>query len=421
MTLRTIAGVLVTLMLAACTHVGQKAPAPVETPAPRALILISIDGFRADYLERGHTRVLSQLARDGVRAEAMRPSFPSVTFPNHYALVTGLRPDHNGIVNNYMEDAEIPGRVFKLSDREVAADPRWWNEGEPIWVTAENVGIRTATLFWPGSEVEIRGRRPSDWTPYDKNLPYADRVDRVLGWLDRKDATRPRFITLYFESVDSQGHSFGPDSAEVNTALTEVDKALGQLVDGLRARGADTATDIVIVSDHGMATTSDARVIDTDKIVAANDAKFAWLGRPFVGLEPLPGRTKRAEKALLGRHRNYDCWRKAEIPARHHFGTHRRIPSIFCLADTGWIFMSRSRPDTYPANGGAHGYDEDAAEMAGLFIAQGPSFRRGVTVPAFDNVHVYPLLARILNVPAAANDGDPAVLSGTLNEQTAAK
>lgn len=420
MTLRILAGALVALVLSACAHVAEKPPAAVEAPR-RTLILISIDGFRPDYLDRGHTPVLSQLARDGIRAEAMRSSFPSVTFPNHYTLVTGLRPDRHGMVNNYMEDAEMPGKVFKLSDREVIADPRWWNEGEPIWVSAENAGIRTATLFWPGSEVEIRGRRPSDWTPYDKNLAYADRVDRVLGWLDRKDATRPGFMTLYFESVDSQGHSFGPDSAEVNTALGEVDKALGRLVDGLRSRGAEAATDLVIVSDHGMAATSDARVIDTDKIVTAKDAKFAWLGRPYVGLEPLPGRTKRAEKALLGRHKNHACWRKAEIPARHRFGTHRRIPSIFCLADAGWIFMSKSRPDTYPANGGAHGYDEDAPEMAGLFVASGPSFRRGVTVPAFDNVHVYPLLARILKVPAAANDGDPTVLSGTLNEQVAAK
>ena len=274
--------------------------------------------------------------------------------------------------------------------------------------------MRTATLFWPGSEVEIRGVRPADWAAYDKTLPYTERVDRVLAWLDRTGETRPRFVTMYFESVDTQGHGFGPDSAEVMAALGEVDKALGRLVDGLRARGVEGATDIVIVSDHGMAPTSQARVIDNDKIVDAKDARFAWYGRPFVGLEPLAGRTMQAERALLGRHDHYDCWRKGEIPARHHFGTHRRIPSIFCLADVGWIFMSGSRPDTYPADGGAHGYDEDAPEMAGLFVANGPSFGKGAKIPAFDNVDVYPMLARLLGVPAAASDGDPTGLSAAL-------
>jgi predicted AlkP superfamily pyrophosphatase or phosphodiesterase len=201
MTRQFLALVALVLFLAACTTTAQKQGAAPD--APRSLILISIDGFRADYLDRGITPTLGTWATDGVRADGMRPSFPTVTFPNHYTIVTGLRPDRHGIVNNYMQDPQIPGKTFKLSDREVQQDPRWWNEGEPIWVTAEKAGLRTATLFWPGSETEIRGHRPRDWTAYDKNMKYADRVDRVLSWLDRPAGERPRFLTLYFESVDN--------------------------------------------------------------------------------------------------------------------------------------------------------------------------------------------------------------------------
>ena len=137
-------------------------------------ILISIDGFRPDYLERGITPNLSALAASGIYGP-MRPSFPSKTFPNHWTLVTGKTPDHHGIVGNTMEDAARPGEVFKMATQ----DPFWWNQAEPIWITAEKQGIRSATMFWPGSEVDFNGVRPADWWPFNQKLSNDRRIKSI--------------------------------------------------------------------------------------------------------------------------------------------------------------------------------------------------------------------------------------------------
>ena len=398
------------LALAACaTH--RTAAQPPLPPAP--VILISIDGFRPDYLDRGVTPTLSKLAAEGVRAQGMRPSFPSLTFPNHYTLVTGLRPDRHGIVNNAMTDPDHPGVVFTLGDRAVNTQSYWWNDAAPLWVSAERQGVRAATMFWPGSEVEIRGYRPRDWVVFDQAMPSAVRVDRVLSWLDRPAAEHPRFITLYFDIVDTAGHLNGPDSAEVNAAAREVDYAIGKLVEGLAARGLAHAN-IVVVADHGMAPVSVERTVDLDAVIAPARVRYVWAPGPIAGIEPAPGLSEAALAPLLGRHGHAECWKRGEMPARFHFGAHRRVPSVICLADTGWTMVSTGSPRRYPIRGGAHGYDPDDPLMAALFIAHGPAFRAGASVPTFDNVNVYPLLAGLIGVTPDANDGDPAVLAGAL-------
>jgi hypothetical protein len=217
---RLVLSALFALGLAACAHSGAQAPATPRVEGPPITILISLDGFRPDYLDRGETPTLTRLANEGVRA-SMRPSFPSVTFPNHYTLVTGLRPGRHGVINNRMEDPERPGVVFTLPDRAVAADPIWWRDGAPIWVTAENQGVRTGTMFWPGSDYELHGRRPSRWRTFDQSLPGFARVDILLSWLDLPAAERPSFYTLYFDLVDTAGHRYGPDALETNAAAAD--------------------------------------------------------------------------------------------------------------------------------------------------------------------------------------------------------
>jgi len=399
------------MVLAACTTVQQ----PVAPSEPRTVLLVGIDGFRADYLDRGVTPVLSQLASEGVRAKALRPVFPTVTFPNHYSIVTGLRPDQHGIVNNTMTDPAIPGDTFRLSDRKVLADPRWWNGGEPIWVTAEKAGLPTATLFWPGSEVEIRGQRPGTWLPYDEPMPYAKRVETVLGWLDRPASQRPRFVTLYYHSVDSEGHRAGPDSEAVNKAMAEVDASLGELVAGIKARKLENNVELIVVSDHGMSETSETRAIDIERFVDPKTVKFDWMSRPYLALTPKDGFTPDQEARLVKRHDRFECWRKENIPARLKFGSHPRVPPVFCLADNGWVFTSGSRPERYPLSGGAHGYDPAHPDMDGLFVAKGPSFRRGATLPAFDNIHVHPLMMHLMGLKPMENDPDLAAVRGGLS------
>ena len=393
---------IVSLLLAACAT----APAPAERPLT---ILISIDAFRTDYLDRGVTPTLSALAADGVRA-TMRPSFPSKTFPNHYTLVTGLRPDRSGMVENVMEDSAIPGVTFRMSDRAAVGDRRWWDEAEPIWVTAERAGVRTATMYWPGSEAPVRGVRPWQWFVFDQSVNSDARVGQVLKWLDLPTSERPRLITLYFDLVDTVGHEFGPDSAEVNAASAEVDAAMARLVAGLKARG--IAANLVIGADHGMAPVSPDRRLIIEDIAPAGTYRVLAAGA-FATLIPLPGREAELERAVLGKRPHLECWRKSEIPARFHYGKNPRVAPIFCLPETGWLISRRDFKPPKPERG-AHGFDNFSPEMAAIFIAHGPAFRAGARPPAFDNVDVYPLLARLLGVRPAANDGDLDELGPTL-------
>ncbi|THD65629.1 ectonucleotide pyrophosphatase/phosphodiesterase [Phenylobacterium sp.] len=387
-------------------------PALAQAPRPASLtILVSIDGFRADYLLRGKTPALAAMAADGVRATAMRPSFPSITFPNHYTLVTGLRPDQHGIVDNTMEDPARPGVVFRLNRPDVVHDPIWWDQAEPLWVTAEKQGVRTATMFWPGSDAPIRGVQPHDWRLFDKNVSSVDRVDQVLTWLDRRPPERPRFVTLYFNAVDSAGHSGGPDSDLVDKALVDTDAALGMLLRGLQTRGLLETTDLVIVADHGMAATSHEREAYLADLMPAADFHAVSLGA-MAGVRAEPGHEDEVAQALLKPHDHMTCWRKADVPERLHYGHNPRVPPYVCLAEIGWVIGATN--NGYATPKGEHGYDPSDPQMAALFVAHGPSFRHGVVQPAFDNVDVYPLLAALIGVKPEQNDGHLADLAGAL-------
>lgn len=378
-------------------------PALAADRAP--VILVSIDGFRADYALRGLTPTLARLAAEGAWAPGgMRPSFPVNTFPNHYSLVTGLRPDHHGLTDNTLFDDARPGVKFSMYARDQVQDRFWWDGGEPVWVTAERKGLRAFTMYWPGSEAAIHGVRPSQWFVYDEADPAFARVDRVLGWLDLPADQRPDFMTLYFEAIDTTGHRVGPDGADLNAALGEVDTALARLVAGLEARGLYDGVNLIVVADHGMAGTSPDRRVYLDDLVPIAEVTTVTMGA-VSGLIPL---TPAAEAALVDQqHPHVQCRRKAELPKRFHYGTHNRVPPVICLAETGWLLTTRDwaarRPMTGPA--GSHGYDPEAIEMRALFVAHGPGFRAGARLPAFDNVSVYPMIMRLLGLKARPNDG----------------
>lgn len=385
---------LVTLLLAL---VGATAAAQPAHP----VILVSMDGFRPDYLARGVTPNLNHLAATGARAEGMRPSFPSVTFPNHYTLVTGMRPDHHGLVDNVMRDPAISDERFTLGNAAAVTDRRWWDQAEPVWVTAERNGIRTATMFWPGSEADIHGVRPTIAPKFDGKLPAAQRVDTLLSWLDQPQQ-QFGFLTLYFDDVDHAGHEFGPDAEQTTQAVALVDQAIGRLVAGLEARHIDA--NLVIVSDHGMAPVSTERVIRLQDIAPKGSYEEVVSGS-YAGLNAKPGHDAELAAALLQPHPHLQCWRKQEIPARLAYGKNARVPAFLCLADPEWsvVFNDKSAAKV---KGGKHGYDNLAPEMAATFIANGPAFKPGVLVPSFDNVDVYPLLMRLLDVTPLPSDGD---------------
>ena len=378
------------------------------------VIVIGIDGLRADSLERVSAPHLQALANAGVRAN-MIPAMPTKTFVNFYSIATGLHPKHHGFISNYPYDRNL-GRKFNRK-RDVS-DPKWWG-GEPIWITAEKQGIKTATYFWVGSEVEIDGVRPSFWKPYKKTKDYAERIEEVLDWLALPETKRPRLITLYFSAVDTAAHKFGVGSAEERDAIAKVDKHIGELVQGINTLGLRKNTNIVVVADHGMANLSDQRVINLDSwldlsafvVPDWSDGKIS-VHAPFLNLYAEPKLVDAAYKKLNGAHPNMRVLRRGSFPTNYHFDHPQREPDLMLLADTGWsIYASRDKGLPQPMSKlgrsiATHGYDNEDTLMHATFIASGPDFKTQLRVKPFESIEVYGLLACALKVKPAKTDGN---------------
>lgn len=396
------------LALAACAH----APAPFRAPDAASpgrapVLLVSIDGFRADYLDRGWAPNLARLAGEGVRGAGMRPSYPALTFPNHYTLVTGLRPDQHGVVHNVMRDPAIG--TFKAGNEANAGDARWWNGAEPIWVTAERAGVRSATMFWPGSQAPVRGVRPTHWRAYDQSVSNDARVDQVVAWL-AAPSPRIALATLYFELLDDTGHAFGPDSPQIRRDVAVIDQAIGRLARALEARGVHA--NLLVVSDHGMAEIPQGHAIAVEDMVDPQVAEVVSTGQN-IGFAPKEARA--AQAALVGRHDHFECWKKDALPAHWHYGAHPRVPPIVCQMDEGWDAIRRADIGKRPPHArGSHGFDPALPSMRALFVAHGPAFRAGTRLPVFDNVDVYPLLARLIGVAPQRNEGNAGTFTPAL-------
>lgn len=387
------------MLLAAACSGAPGTPAP--RPAPEhATVLLSLDGFRWDYLERPAAVHLRALAARGARATRLVPVFPSKTFPNHYTLVTGLYPEHHGIIANTMWDDAI-GQRFALGARDVMVNPRWWG-GEPLWVTAVKAGRASGSFFWPGSDVAIGGHYPTYYRVYDGRVPNARRVAQVLDWLALPGDSAPVFVTAYFSDVDDAGHDHGPDAPQTDSAIARVDSQVGALVAGLAARGLAERVNLVVVSDHGMTATSPERQIflddylDLERVIVVD-----W--SPVAAITPRPGYEDSAYARLHGAHPQLAVYRKPDIPARWRYRDHARITPLLAVAADGWSIASRERPLRRP--GGNHGYDNALPSMGALFVAAGPAFRPGVVVAPFASVHVYALLAHVTGLPPQPHDG----------------
>ena len=403
MKIKILSLIAASFLLAGVPALSSTTPEQEDTGSEKAeirdpvTILISIDGFRPDYLERGITPHLSALAAAGIYGP-MRPSFPSKTFPNHWTLVTGKTPDHHGIVGNTMEDSERPGEIFKMATQ----DPFWWSQAEPIWITAEKQDIRTATMFWPGSEVNFNGIRPADWWPFNQKLSNDRRVNAIVDWMRRPSDIRPRLVTLYFDTVDTAGHYFGPaPSDKLHRAIAAVDAEIGRLKHELDAL--EQTVNFVIASDHGMTETAPQRIIYLDQIMARDQYHLVEDGT-YAGLEPLDGNEDALRAAFLRAHEHMECWDRKNIPAHFAYGKNPRVPSILCLPEIGWVAY-QDVPEWMTGIGGGHGYDHRESDMMAFFLASGPAVNAGGQLPVFDNVNLYSLVARLAGVSPAASDG----------------
>lgn len=367
------------------------------------VVMLSLDGFRWDYADKVPTPNLDYIAKNGVKASSMQPSFPSKTFPNHYTIVTGLYPNHHGIVNNSFYDPKMK-KYFRIGDRTAVENGNFWG-GEPIWVTAEKQGVKSASLFWVGSEAPIKGIYPSIWKKYNQQMPFEDRIDTVISWLQLPKQKRPHLITWYIHQPDSWGHILGPESNEIKLKIIYLDSLVGIFIDKLEKIDIANKINILVTSDHGMGTISKNRVIYPDDYI-----KQEWLDKyagsnPFFMFQPKEGYLDSVFFALK-KAKHLQVWRKSQIPERLHYGTNPRIMEIVAVADSGWSIEYQAIVEQDKNFNGAHGYDPENKDMHTIFYAIGPAFKKGYVHPAFENIHIYPLIAHILKLDPVDTDGD---------------
>ncbi|MDR7371757.1 ectonucleotide pyrophosphatase/phosphodiesterase [Flavobacterium aquidurense] len=369
------------------------------------VVLVSMDGFRWDYAKHFKLQNLNQIAKEGVHAKSMRPSYPSKTFPNHYAIVTGLYPDHHGIINNVFYDAAL-NESFSLSTN-AKNDSRFFG-GNPIWNVAEQQGVKTASFFWPGSDTDKK--RPGIYKDYDEKIPFETRIDTVVKWLQLPEKQRPHLITLYFDEPDHTGHDFGPLSSENEKMIRKMDLLMGQLSSKLDQLPIGKQINLIIVSDHGMTD------ISNDKKVAVLDyLKPEWLGykaviNPIMSLQAKPGCQDSIFKALK-KVPHIKFWQSSEVPRRFHYGSNPRVHDFVIEAKKGYSLVTTK---TQNVKGGTHGYDNRRKDMQAIFYAKGPAFKVNKEFGSFQNVSVYPLIAHILGLKIEEVDGKFSEVSNML-------
>lgn len=393
--------VLATLLVGACQPTRE---ADTTTPP---LLLISIDGFRHDYMQKAELPALQKLAADGLKADSLQHVFPTKTFVTHYATVTGLYAENTGVVANNMWDPARRSR-FSLGNRDAVSDGYWY-DGEPIWNTVEKAGKIAATYFWPGSEAQIGGMRPTIWKPYAGETPHDARVDQVLEWLALPEDRRPTFLTLYFSAVDSAGHRHGPDHPETVEAMAEVDRALGRLIEGLERQGIYGRVNILVTSDHGMQQIDLDRYILLDEFLDLSAVNVSDWG-PAAQIWTVDGGPG-PDEILASIDTDHPgirrAWKKGNAPARFHFDDHPRVPDVTIEAELGWMISNKP----YFAGmqrgllNGMHGWDPAWHAMHGIFIASGPAFQPGERLPAVRSIDLYSLMANLMDVPPAETDG----------------
>jgi len=419
------------LLLVLCASVRGQAPAaPALTsvitidhgpnsPAQQAkpyVVLVALDGFRYDYAQKYGAKNLLALANAGASApQGMIPSYPSVTFPNLYTLVTGLYPEHHGIVANSFYDPQSRRR-FTMTDRNSSNDGSWYG-GVPLWVLAEKQGMRSACFFWLGSEAEIAGMRPSYYLRFQDDFPDEKRVDQVMAWLRLPPARRPHFITLYYSNVDHTGHDYGPDSPQTAAAVRHLDDMVGRLQSALKTL--PLRVNLIVVSDHGMENVQGIW-IDLDRY--ADLSEFTTVGSMLY-----PRTESAAARAFAQLRRSGDrlrVYRRSQVPLVLHYGGNPRTGDPVVVP--AGPYLVRARPPANPAGDamppkGMHGYDpRQVNNMNAIFYAAGPDIVPGTKLPPFENIHVYPLIARILGLSTGPIDGKIEVLQRSLKTPPAA-
>ncbi|XP_023217195.1 ectonucleotide pyrophosphatase/phosphodiesterase family member 5-like [Centruroides sculpturatus] len=382
----------------------------------RQVLLLSFDGFRWDYAGKYHTPNLDWIARTGVQARrGIRTAFVTKTFPDHYTIATGLYEENHGIVNNKMYDP-VYDEIFTKRNK----DPKWWDGGEPLWITAKLQGLRTGTYFWPGSEVNFRGIMPDAYLTYNEKISFRDRIDTAIKWLveDKLD-----LVVAYFHEPDKAGHKYGAFSFGVEEAVREVDDTLGYLIDRLKEYDVLDNIDIIIVSDHGMTnvTWDKEHLINLNNYLnISSDVKYIPQIGAVGGIWPNNGKEDEVYNKLKNSHPHMTVYKKEELPERYHYKHNRRICPILAIADEGY-YITYNSTDQYEKLKnvtGQHGYDNDLPSMHPIFYARGPDFKMNYTRDEFDTVNIYPLICHLLGIKPSPNNGSLSNIKDILTNES---
>ena len=363
-------------------------------------VIISLDGLRWDYLDTYDVPFMQQLAREGVKA-VMQPSFPSKTFPNHYTLATGLTPDHHGIITNTFWDRER-GVEFSLGNKDTRSKGYYYG-GDPVWLTAKHQGVKTATVFWVGSDVAIQGEHPTYWLDYQtQQIGFEERVDEILRLLRLPEKDRPHLVMAYFEEPDRSGHNYGPMHRLTRRAMEDMDRLLSLMWTRIQMLPIASQVNLIITGDHGMTSVDPKRFVDIDDVLPKHWYERFCNDYPTLIYASAPQYVDSICDAL--QHVDHiRAWKKADIPAYLGYGTNKNMGDVIVLPDVGWLFADKPSKKQR----GSHGFDHTAADMQVGFRAVGPDFKVGYEKPdRFRNVCIYPLLCYLLGVTPSPNDGN---------------
>jgi len=402
-------GTILYLLLISVLSVGCNLESEPSQSSRPYVILISFDGYRYDYARKHEAVNLLNYVESGVEAEALIPSYPSKTFPNHYTIVTGLYPDNHGLVSNVFY-SKTRGQMYNYSNRSTLEDGSWYG-GTPIWNLAEKNGVKTASYFWVGSEANIQNFQPSYYRVYDGSIPHSDRITQVIEWLKLPEKDRPHLITLYFSISDNYGHNSGPESENIREVVKILDDDLKVLVDGVAELG--LPVNYVLVSDHGMAQldmdnpiyledhidTGELTVVPSDALLMFYHNDQAYIDSIYNIIYPLANR--------------FRIFKKQEIPEYLNYGKNENVGDLLLIPNPPYVFASRG-DDPYQ---GTHGFDPyQVIDMHGIFYAWGPGIQNGMKIPAFQNIHIFPLIAELLDLPydSLQLDSNPEILKVVL-------
>jgi len=402
--------IAVLLLIAGVVHAagsgGVNAPAQRDKPY---LVLVSLDGFRWDYPDTGNTPALDRIAAGGVRAERMIPVFPTLTFPNHYSIATGLYPARHRLVGNKFPNADRSA-WYSLRDRDAVQDGRWYG-GEPVWVAAEKAGMVTAAYYFVGTEAAVQGVPLSYWSPFDASVPGRARVRRVLEWLAMPAESRPHFVTLYFEDVDTATHRYGPGSAEARAAIVRVDGYLGALLDGIAGLPIADRVYVFVVSDHGQLEKKiDDDILVIDELADLHGVDVVDHGAAAFLYTADAARAGEIHDVINGHWTHGRAYLRSETPPAWQVTAAAGFADVIVQADPGWLVYSTSSRVERRSRGD-HGWAPEAPGMHAIFLASGPRLPKGVRTGPIRAVDVYPLMMAVLGLPVTmAIDGDASKL-----------